>query len=126
MREDALALKMQFSDISIRPLRHLPPVTNARASFIMRGTSFQADLLDGQMVLSDPSNAESERTVEVMKGKLEVADYRAQGVPSVISFFASGDLGIILYHLNRPPLALLRNVDLELTRLSGQCARQRF
>ena len=120
MREDALALKMQFSDISIRPLRHLPPVTNARASFIMRGTSFQADLLDGQMVLSDPSNAESERTVEVMKGKLEVADYRAQGVPSVISFFASGDLGIILYHLNRPPLALLRNVDLELTRLSGQ------
>ena len=120
MREDALALKMQFSDISIKPLRHLPPVTDARASFIMRGTSFEADLSDGQMVLSDPNNAENERTVEVIKGKLEVANYRAQSLPSVISFDASGDLGIILHHLNRPPLALLRNVDFEPTRISGQ------
>ena len=120
MREDALALKMQFSDISIRPLRHLPPITGARADFIMSGTSFRAGLSDGQMILSDPSNAENDRTVKVTKGKLEVANYRAQGAPSAISFDASGDLGIILHHLNQPPLALLRNVDFELTRLSGQ------
>ena len=120
MREDALALKMQFSDISIRPLRHLPPITGARADFIMRGTSFRAGLSDGQMILSDPSNAENDRTVEVTNGQIGSSNYRAQGAPSVISFDASGDLGIILHHLNQPPLALLRNVDFELTRLSGQ------
>ena len=120
MREDALTLKMQFSDLSIRPLRHLPPITSARANFIMRGTSFSASLSDGQMMLSDPRNAEKDRTVEVTGGKLEVANYRAQGAPSVISFNVSGDFGIILHHLNHPPLALLRNVDFDLTRLAGQ------
>ncbi len=120
MREKALALKMQFSDISIRPLRHLPPIANARANFVMRGTSFQADLSDGRMILSDPNNAKADQTVDIVSGKLEVRDYRAQGAPSVVSFDASGDLGIILYHLNRPPFVLLRNVDFDLTRLSGQ------
>ncbi len=120
MREEALTLKMQFSDISIRPLRHLPPITNARANLVMRGTSFRADLSDGQMILPNPNNAEADQTVEIASGKLEVSDYRAQGVPSVVSFDASGDLGIILHHLNRPPFALLRNVDFDLTRLSGQ------
>ena len=120
MREDAVALNMQFSDISIRPLRHLPPITGARANFTLRGTSFQADLSDGQMILSDPNNAGNDQPVEVLKGKLEVANYRAQGVPSVISFDTTGDLGVILYHLNEPPLALLRNVDFDTTRLSGR------
>ena len=48
MREEALTLKMQFSDISIRPLRQLPPIANARANFVMRGTSFQAICLMSQ------------------------------------------------------------------------------
>ncbi|MEC8177889.1 MAG: DUF3971 domain-containing protein, partial [Pseudomonadota bacterium] len=55
MREEALTLKMQFSDITIRPLRHLPPIANARANFVMRGTSFQANLSDGKMMLSNPN-----------------------------------------------------------------------
>jgi len=120
MREDAVALNMQFSDISIRPWRHLPPITGARVNFSLRGASFQADLSDGQMILSDPNNAGNEQPVEVLKGKLEVANYRAQGVPSVISFDTTGDLSLILYHLNEPPLALLRNVDFDTTRLSGR------
>ena len=120
MREDAVALNMQFSDISIRPLRHLPPITGARANFTLRGTSFQADLSDGQMILSDPNNAGNGQPVEVLKGKLEVANYRAHGVPSVISFDTTGDLSVILYHLNQPPLELLRNVDFDTTRLSGR------
>ncbi|MGB1129290.1 MAG: glycoside hydrolase family 2 TIM barrel-domain containing protein, partial [Haloferula sp.] len=35
-------------------------------------------------------NAENDRRVEVTNGKLEVANYRAQGAPSVIGFDASG------------------------------------
>ena len=126
MREEALMLSMQFSDVNIRPLRHLPPIAGTRASLLMRGKSFQADLQDGQVLLPDPKQNADSQPVQISKGTLKIENYHAKGVPSAISFDAKGDLGVVLYHLNRPPLALLRNVNFDLPRLSGLVTAKTF
>ncbi|HCQ82183.1 MAG TPA: hypothetical protein DIT66_05105 [Rhodobiaceae bacterium] len=120
LREDAVEMGMQLSDISIRPVKHLPPITGARATLIMRGKSFRAELFEGEVMFPELPDVETSRLMRVTNGVLEIPNYFIKGAPSKISLDTTGDIGMILYNLNRPPWKLLQGVNLDLTRLAGE------
>lgn len=123
IREEALRLDLQFDEVDIRFLAHLPPLQNTRAGMSLRGTSFRARAEGGTIDLpvsaAELTDTLQTRAMQVDNVELLLPNFRATGAPAEIEMRAKAEIADAMRALARPPINLARNVNFDFDRITG-------
>lgn len=117
MREDTMLLDLDFENIGVRYLAHLPILENTEVRFKLRGSSMEVTGKGG--VINLPSNTGDVSPVQVETVLFFTPNYRDRLQPVDIDFTSSGVSRDILRAINLPPLRALRQVNFDFERLLG-------
>ena len=123
LREEAMLLELDFDEVDIRYLKHLPPVQKTQARMRLGGTSFRATALGGVIALpvslAELSDTLKTRPVNLTRADIVLPNFRAKGAPAEITMQAEASIADIMRALQRPPLNVARNVDFDFDRIRG-------
>lgn len=126
MREEALTLDLDFDEIDIRYLAHLPPLRQTDAGMSLRGTSFRATALGGVIDLpvaqAEVTDELKTRALSVTRATILLPDFRAKGAPAEINMQADGHIRDVMRALQLPPLNVARNVNFDFDRINGMAS----
>ena len=117
MREETMLLDLDFENIGVRYLAHLPILENTEARLKLRGSSMEVTGKGG--VINLPSNTGDVSPVQVETVLFFTPNYRDRLQPVDIDFTGSGVSRDILRAINLPPLRALRQVNFDFERLLG-------
>ncbi|HAT07908.1 MAG TPA: hypothetical protein DCS39_01475 [Rhodobiaceae bacterium] len=117
MREETMLLDLDFENIGVRYLAHLPILENTEAQFKLRGSSMEVSGKGG--VINLPSNTEDVSPVQVETVLFFTPNYRDRLQPVDINFSGSGVSRDILRAINLPPLRALGRINFDFERLLG-------
>ena len=117
MREETMLLDLDFENIGVRYLAHLPILENTEARLKLRGSSMEVTGKGGVINLS--SNTGDVSPVQVETVLFFTPNYRDRLQPVDIDFTGSGVSRDILRAINLPPLRALRQVNFDFERLLG-------
>lgn len=117
MREDALLLDLDFEQIGVRYMAHLPILQESAARLFIRGSSMEVRGAGGTINLPDADDVASPVNVETVR--FFTPNYRDRMLPVSIDFSGDGVARDIIRALNRPPLRLFKPVDFDFERLLG-------
>ena len=117
MREETMLLDLDFENIGVRYLAHLPILENTEARLKLRGSSMEVTGRGGVINLS--SNTGDVSPVQVETVLFFTPNYRDRLQPVDIDFTGSGVSRDILRAINLPPLRALRQVNFDFERLLG-------
>ena len=117
MREETMLLDLDFENIGVRYLAHLPILENTEVRLKLRGSSMEVTGKGG--VINLPSNTGDVSPVQVETVLFFSPNYRDRLQPVDIDFTGSGVSRDILRAINLPPLRALRQVNLDFERLLG-------
>ena len=117
MREETMLLDLDFANIDVRYLAHLPLLENTGARLKLRGSSMEVTGKGGVInLLSDTGDVSP---VQVETVLFFTPNYRDRLQPVDIDFSGSGVSRDILRAINLPPLRALRQVNFDFERLLG-------
>lgn len=117
MREEAMLLDLDFENIGVRYLAHLPILENTQARLMLRGSSMEVKGAGG--VINLPASNGEASPVNVETVRFYTPNYRDRLQPVDIDLAAGGVSRDILRALNQPPLNTLRQIDFDFERLLG-------
>ena len=117
MREETMLLDLDFENISVRYLAHLPILENTGARLKLRGSSMEVTGKGGVIKLMSDTGDVSPVQVETLL--FFTPNYRDRLQPVDIDFTGSGVSRDILRAINLPPLRALRQVNFDFERLLG-------
>ncbi len=123
LREEAMVMELDFDEVDIRFLKHLPPVQKTQASMRLGGTSFRATatggVIDLPVSLAELSDTVKTRPVKLTQADIVLPNFRAKGAPAEITLQAEASIADVIRALQRPPLNVARNVNFDFDRISG-------
>lgn len=123
MREGALQLDLDLDQVEIRFLSHLPPLRNTKASLSLRGTSFRANTIGGEIDLptteAEKARGQHSRPVKVAQTSILLPDFRAPGAPAKITFEGDAIIADMMRALALPPLNIGKTVNFDFDRIKG-------
>ena len=117
MREDAMLLDLDFENIGVRYLSHLPILEDTQARLMLRGSSMEVKGKGGEIKL--PTGNGDSSTVIAEKVRFFTPNYRDRLQAANIDFSGGGVIRDILRAINRPPLNALRRLNFDTDRLLG-------
>ncbi len=118
LRQEALQLDLTISDIDIRYLKTMPPITGTLAELKLGGRGLTVTAKGGKVVLPE-YQSETPPPLVLHTGEFSIENYRAPGAPSTVQLNADGQIRAVLRELNKPPLAIMRKVKFDAERLQG-------
>jgi hypothetical protein len=117
MREEAMLLDLDFENIGVRYLAHLPILQETQARLTLRGSSMEVKGTGGVVHLPAGNGATS--PVNVQTVRFYTPNYRDRLQPVDIDVSGGGVSHDILRAVNQPPFNTLREIDFDFERLRG-------
>ena len=117
MGEETMLLDLDFENIGVRYLAHLPILENTQARLMLRGSSMEVAGKGG--VINLPGGLGGVSPVQVEAVRFFTPNYRDRLQPVDIRFTGSGVSRDILRAVNQPPLRALGRVNFDFERLLG-------
>ena len=122
MREDALRLDLNFSDIGVRYLKDAPPIENTNATLSLGGKGFSVETQGGRVRV--PAAEQGVSTLNLETGFFGTADFRNPKSDYDIRFAAFGPIKDAMRMLRAPPFNQLRDIDFDFDRIKGDARAQ--
>lgn len=110
-------LAFDYEEATFKPLKDLPPVTDAWGHASFDGARFVVSLDRGSMAAGQGGSLQIERSAFI------IPDTAVKGgAPAVVRFNARGPVPAVLWTLDQPPMGMMRRAGLPVDLASGDMA----
>jgi len=111
LRDEAIDIRFNVSDASMRFITTMSPVTNARGSAVLRGNRFDMTIPEARF-----------HNMLVTNGRVELPRLKPKGAMATISARIEGDARQVLEVLDQEPLELGDRLPIDAATASGRAA----
>ncbi len=118
----AWALSEAFADVSVRPMRRLPPITGAAGTLVLQDGGMVLSLAEGTMTIPEGGD------IALAGSTFRIPDIAVASPPATIALATDSSLGAALALLDQPPFGFLTAAGLPVdlgegrVRLTGEIA----